>query len=182
MCLVSNLTTSQVEYKSIQECSYEDFCDWIWGSCNYIPFMSLLEKNNYQYADGGFGALVPIREAILRGATEIDAIILETELTQINKLPAKNPFSLLFNVFDFMLTHVEKHNIVIGKLAANNKNVKLNLYYTPTVLTTNSLVFDKKLMQKWWKSGFKYAKSKQKQDMSEFRPDVSTDKETEEHS
>ena len=99
---VSNLTTSQVEYKSIQECSYEDFCDWIWGSCNYIPFMSLLEKNNYQYADGGFGALVPIREAILRGATEIDAIILETELTQINKLPAKNPFSLLFNVFDFM--------------------------------------------------------------------------------
>jgi predicted patatin/cPLA2 family phospholipase len=179
---VSNLTTSQVEYKSIQECSYEDFCDWIWGSCNYIPFMSLLEKNNYKYADGGFGALVPIREAILRGATEIDAIILETELTQINKLPAKNPFSLLFNVFDFMLTHVEKHNIVIGKLAANNKNVKLNLYYTPTVLTTNSLVFDKKLMRKWWKSGFKYAKSKQKQDMSEFRPDISTDKETEEHS
>ena len=179
---VSNLTTSQVEYKSIQECSYEDFCDWIWGSCNYIPFMSLLEKNNYRYADGGFGALIPIREAILRGATEIDAIILETELTQINKLPAKNPFSLLFNVFDFMLTHVEKHNIVIGKLAANNKNVKLNLYYTPTVLTTNSLVFDKKLMRKWWKSSFKYAKSKQKQDMSEFRPDVSTDKETEEHS
>ena len=179
---VSNLTTSQVEYKSIQECSYEDFCDWIWGSCNYIPFMSLLEKNNHQYADGGFGALVPIREAILRGATEIDAIILETELTQINKLPAKNPFSLLFNVFDFMQTHVEKHNIVIGKLAANNKNVKLNLYYTPTVLTTNSLVFDKKLMRKWWKSGFKYAKSKQKQDMSEFRPDISTDKETEEHS
>ena len=178
---VSNLTTSQVEYKSIQECSYEDFCDWIWGSCNYIPFMSLLEKNNYQYADGGFGALVPIREAILRGATEIDAIILETELTQINKLPAKNPFSLLFNVFDFMLTHVEKHNIAIGKLAAYNKNVKLNLYYTPTVLTTNSLVFDKKLMRKWWKSGFKYAKSKQKLDMSEFRPDVLTDKETEEH-
>ena len=178
---VSNLTTSQVEYKSIQECSYEDFCDWIWGSCNYIPFMSLLEKNNYQYADGGFGALVPIREAILRGATEIDAIILETELTQINKLPAKNPFSLLFNVFDFMLTHVEKHNIAIGKLAANNKNVKLNLYYTPTVLTTNSLVFDKKLMRKWWKSGFKYAKSKQKLDMSEFRPDVLTDKETEKH-
>ena len=118
---VSNLTTSQVEYKSIQECSYEDFCDWIWGSCNYIPFMSLLEKNNYQYADGGFGALVPIREAILRGATEIDAIILETELTQINKLPAKNPFSLLFNVFDFMLTHVEKHNIAIGKLGVSDK-------------------------------------------------------------
>ncbi|MGY0407496.1 MAG: patatin-like phospholipase family protein [Polaribacter sp.] len=179
---VSNLTANQIEYKSINDCSYDDFCDWIWGSCNHVPFMSLLEKEHCQYADGGFGSLVPIREAILRGATEIDAIILETEVTQLNRLPAKNPFSLLFNVFDFMLTHVERHNITIGKLAATNKNIKLNLYYTPTVLTTNSLVFDKNLMRKWWESGFKYAKSKDKERMrmGEFRPDILTDKEIEE--
>ncbi|MDG1039132.1 MAG: patatin-like phospholipase family protein [Polaribacter sp.] len=177
---VSNLTKNQIEYKSIKDCNYGDFCDWIWGSCNYVPFMSLLEKDNCQYADGGFGSLVPIREAILRGATEIDAIILETEVTQFNKLPAKNPFSLLFDVFEFMLRHVESHNITIGKLAANNKNIKLNLYYTPTVLTTNSLVFDKVLMRKWWKSGYKYAKSKREKLMSEFRPDALTDQEIEE--
>jgi predicted patatin/cPLA2 family phospholipase len=177
---VSNLTTNQIEYKSINECTYDDFCDWIWCSCNYVPFMSLLEKNNCQYADGGFGSLVPIREAILRGATEIDAIILETEVTQINRLSASNPFSLLFDVFDFMLTNVERHNITIGKLAANNKGVKLNLYYTPTVLTTNSLVFDKTLMAKWWESGYRYAKSKKEELMSEFRPDVLTDKEIKE--
>jgi predicted patatin/cPLA2 family phospholipase len=177
---VSNLTTNQIEYKSINECTYDDFCDWIWGSCNYVPFMSLLEKNNCQYADGGFGSLVPIREAILRGATEIDAIILETEVTQFNRLAAKNPFSLLFDVFDFMLTNVERHNITIGKLAANNKGVKLNLYYTPTILTTNSLVFDQILMAKWWESGYTYAKSKKEELMSEFRPDVLTDKEIEE--
>ncbi|TXD51769.1 MULTISPECIES: patatin family protein [unclassified Polaribacter] len=177
---VSNLTANQIEYKSSNECTYEDFCDWIWGSCNYVPFMSLLEKNHCHYADGGFGSLVPIREAILRGAKEIDAIILETEVTQINKIPSKNPFSLLFDVFDFMLAHVERHNITIGKLAATNKNVKLNLYYTPTVLTTNSLVFDETLMRKWWKSGFKYAKSKREELMSEFRPDILTDKEIEE--
>jgi len=177
---VSNLTANQIEYKSSNECTYEDFCDWIWGSCNYVPFMSLLEKNSQQYADGGFGSLVPIREAILRGATEIDAIILETEVTQFNRLPAKNPFSLLFDVFDFMLTHVERHNITIGKLAATNKDIKLNLYYTPTVLTTNSLVFDEKLMRKWWKSGYKYAKSQREELMSEFRPDVLTDKEIDE--
>ena len=177
---VSNLTANQIEYKSINDCTYDDFCDWIWGSCNYVPFMSLLEKNNCQYADGGFGSLVPIREAILRGATEIDAIILETEVTQFNKLPATNPFSLLFDVFDFMLAHVERHNITIGKLAATNKGIKLNLYYTPTVLTTNSLVFDQDLMRKWWKSGYKYAKSKREELMSEFRPDVLTDQEIEE--
>ena len=176
---VSNLTTNQIEYKSNKDCSYDDFCDWIWGSCNYVPFMSLLEKDHCQYADGGFGSLVPIREAILRGATEIDAIILETEVTLVNKLPAKNPFSLLFDVFGFMLTHVERHNITIGKLAANSKNVQLNLYYTPTILTTNSLVFDKKMMSEWWDSGYQYAKSKNEELMSEFRPDILTDQEIE---
>jgi hypothetical protein len=79
-----------------------------------------------------------------------------------------------------MLTNVERHNITIGKLAANNKGVKLNLYYTPTVLTTNSLVFDKTLMAKWWESGYRYAKSKKEELMSEFRPDVLTDKEIKE--
>ena len=174
---VSNLTTNQIEYKTLEECTYDDFCDWIWASCNYVPFMSLLEKNNCQYADGGFGSLVPIREAIIRGATEIDAIILETEITQFNRLPAKNPFSLLFDVFDFMLTNVERHNITIGKLAAKSKGVKLNLYYTPTVLTTNSLIFDQVLMGKWWNSGYEYAKSKKEALMSDFRPDFLTDKE-----
>ena len=156
---VSNLTENKVEYKSIEDCSYLDFCDWIWASCNYVPFMSLLRKNGCEYADGGFGCLVPIREAILRGATEVDAIILETEITQFNRMPSKNPFSLLTNVFEFMLDHVERHNVTIGKLQAKNSGVKLNLYYTPTVLTTNSLIFNKKLMAKWWHYGYRHTKN-----------------------
>tara|TARA_R110002073_G_scaffold72537_1_gene177211 strand:+ start:193256 stop:194158 length:903 start_codon:yes stop_codon:yes gene_type:complete len=156
---VSNLTANQIEYKSIAECEYDDFCDWIWGSCNYVPFMSLLKKDHCEYADGGFGCLVPIREAILRGATEVDAIILETEVSQINRMPSKNPFGLMMSVSEFMLDHVERYNVSIGKLEAKSKGVKLNLYYTPTVLTTNSLVFNKHLMKKWWKYGFEYAKS-----------------------
>ena len=169
---VSNLSANKVEYKTLRECTYNDFCDWIWASCNYIPFMSLLEKNGCQYADGGFGCLVPIREAILRGAKEVDAIILETEVTQINRMKSRNPFSLLFDAFDFMLEHVERHNITIGKLTAKQHDVKLNLYYTPSVLTTNSLIFDENLMRKWWQSGFEHAKSKNENLMNEFRPDL----------
>ncbi|CAM1366391.1 Patatin [Tenacibaculum litoreum] len=177
---VSNLTANQIEYKSILECEYEDFCDWIWGSCNYVPFMSLLEKDHCQYADGGFGSLIPIREAIARGATEVDAIILATEVTQMNRLPAKNPFSLMMDTFDFMLENVERHNITIGKLSAKQHNVKLNLYYTPTVLTTNSLVFDKEKMKKWWKSGYKYAQKLNDDRMTEFRPEMVDNQEIEE--
>jgi len=160
---VSNLTLNTGEYKLLRDCENDDFRDWIWASSNYIPFMSLLVKDHYQYADGGFANMVPIEEAIKRGATEIDAIILETEITQLNRMPAKNPFSLIINLFDFLKDNIEDHNIAFGKLSAKHKNIKLNLYFTPIVLTTNSLVFEKEKMKKWWDDGFAHAKMKDAQ-------------------
>jgi hypothetical protein len=38
----------------------------------------------------------------------------------------------MIDLFQTLLIQVEKHDITIGKLSAKNKNVKLNLYYTPT--------------------------------------------------
>ncbi|MFL0354378.1 patatin family protein [Xanthomarina sp. GH4-25] len=157
---VSNLSMNTVEYKSINECTYEEFCHWIWISCNYIPFMSIAKVNGFEYADGGLGCVVPIREAIKRGATEVDAIILEAENIENQKVLGKNPFSLMINLFGHLLNQVEQNDIVIGKLAAVNNGVKLNLYYTPSSLTENSLIFSKKLMTKWWQQGFDYAKNK----------------------
>lgn len=157
---VSNLSLNEVEYKSIKDFGYEDFCEWIWISCNYTPFMSLVQKNGCEYADGGLGSMVPLEEAIKRGATEIDAVVLKTEVTYFNRLPSKNVFSLITNLFSFMLDRIENQNIRIGKFAAANKNVIINFYYTPTVLTTNSLIFDKEKMESWWESGFSFAKFK----------------------
>lgn len=157
---VANLSMNRVEYKSINDCTYDEFCDWIWISCNYIPFMSLAERNGHEYADGGLGSVIPIREAILRGATEVDAIVLEAENLDRQKILGKNPFSLMLNLFGHLLDQVEKNDIVIGKLAAKNNNVKLNLYYTPVSLTENSLIFSKRLMEKWWQEGYDYAENK----------------------
>lgn len=164
---VANLTKSSVEYKSIFDFDHDEFCDWIWISCNYIPFMSLAVKNGCEYADGGLGCVIPIREAILRGATEIDAIILESENMEGNKVLGKNPFSLMINLFSYLMNQVEKSDITIGQLAAVNHNVKLNLYYTPTMLTENSLIFSKRLMTKWWDQGYSYAKLKHDDDKIE---------------
>jgi hypothetical protein len=55
---VSNLSKNAVEYKSLKDFDYAEFCDWI--SCNY-SFMSLVKKNDCDYGDGGFTNLVPIR-------------------------------------------------------------------------------------------------------------------------
>ncbi|HLW31141.1 MAG TPA: patatin-like phospholipase family protein, partial [Aequorivita sp.] len=165
---VSNLSLDQVEYKSINDFEYQDYCDWIWISSNFTPFMSLVKKEGCEYADGGFGSMVPIEEAINRGATIVDVIILETELTYYNRLPSKNAFSLLTNMHNYMADRIEKQNIRIGKFVAANKDVILNLYYTPTVLTTNSLVFDEEKMREWWERGFYFAKRKNS-DLSEIK-------------
>ncbi|MGJ5641432.1 patatin-like phospholipase family protein [Formosa sp. S-31] len=157
---VSNLSMNEVEYKSVKEFDYDEFCEWIWISCNYTPFMSLIKKNGCEYADGGLGSMVPVEEAIKRGATTVDAIILQTELTQLNRMPSLNAFSLLTNMFAFMLDRIMRQNIKIGKYVATNNDAIINFYYTPTVLTTNSLIFNKEKMTSWWQSGFDFAKYK----------------------
>lgn len=157
---VANLSMNRVEYKSVQERTYDEFCNWVWISCNYVPFMSLAVVNGHEYADGGLSNVIPIREAILRGATEIDAIVLEAENMDRQKILGKNPFSLMLNLFGHLLDQNERNDILIGKLAANNRGLKLNLYYTPTTLTENSLIFNKRLMEKWWKQGYDYAEMK----------------------
>lgn len=66
---VSNLSTMSVEYKSAKDCSYEAYCDWIWASASLAPFMSLVTKDGHEYADSGMGNLIPIYQAIQKGAT-----------------------------------------------------------------------------------------------------------------
>ncbi|PKP24801.1 MAG: patatin [Bacteroidetes bacterium HGW-Bacteroidetes-2] len=167
---VSNLTKNTIEYKSIKDYGYEDFCDWMWISANYIPFMSLVTKDCCEYADGGFGAVAPIREAIRRGAKDVDAIILEAENMEHNKVLGKNPFSLMVNLYGFIIDQIEYHNIAEGKLAALAKDVQLNLFYTPTKLTENALIFDKVLMKKWWQEGFDSAKERIASSKIEYLP------------
>ena len=166
---VSNLSLNEVEYKSIKDYDYDAFIDWIWISCNYAPFMSLVTKNGCEYADGGLGSMVPIEEAIKRGATEVDAIILQTEVTYFNRMPSKNVFSLITNLFAFMLDRIETQNIRIGKFSAANKDCIINFYYTPSVLTTNSLIFDKDKMREWWESGYEFAKYRN-EEINEIEP------------
>jgi NTE family protein len=165
---VTNISKNEAEYKSIKDCAYAEFCDWIWISSNYVPFMSIVKKEGCEYGDGGFSSLIPIREAINRGATEIDVIILETEISITKTILGKNPFSLLIDLFLFTLDQVGKLDLLNGKLAAKNKNVKLNLYYTPTKLTNNALIFNRKKMKKWWQQGYDYAQNKS-EIMSEIR-------------
>jgi predicted patatin/cPLA2 family phospholipase len=157
---VSNLTLNRVEYKYLQDYSYEEFCDWIWASTCMAPFMSIYEKNGFEYADGGFGNYIPVQEAIDAGAKEIDIIILQPKNKKVRRTTSRNPFDILINTLDFMLLQIAFDDIQIGKLQSiYNPDVKLRFFYTPRVLTEHSFYFNPILMQQWWTEGYAYGMS-----------------------
>jgi predicted patatin/cPLA2 family phospholipase len=155
---VSNISLGSVEYKSIKDFSREEFCDWIWASANLIPFMSLMTKDNYDYGDGGLGNIVPISEAINRGASDVDVIVLKAE-KQYQKNPVRNALDLTTRVFDFLLDQIVRNDITLGKLRSKHELVHLNFYHPPEMLTKNSLIFDPEQMRTWWDMGFEYAQT-----------------------
>ena len=157
---VSNLSTQEVEYKKIKDFNYSDYCDWIWASANFVPFMSLMIKNNMEYGDGGFGNNIPVQAAIDAGATEIDVIILDPINRLTNKIKSTNAFDLTFKLLDYLLEQNNQSKLEISKLRAQSKKVKINRFHTPTQLTENSLIFNQVKMKKWWDEGFDYAKNK----------------------
>lgn len=155
---VSNLSRNIVEYKYARDNSYQDYLDWIWVSSNLVPFMSLVEKNGFEYADGGFGNLVPIQEAINIGAKTIDVIVLSPRIRQVKKPKSKNPFNVLTSSIDFMITQIAQDDIFIGLLESRYTDVEIRFYHTPRKLTDNSFVFEPKQMRAWWKEGYDHAK------------------------
>ena len=155
---VANITCKTLEYKSIHECSYNDFCDWMWLSANLVPFMSLVKKDGHEYGDGGIGNLIPIQEAIDRGADEVDVIILRpNEIIKKNEF-VQNGLDLTLKVFDFMLHQIGVNDITIGELKSRNKGVIINFYYAPRILTENPLIFEQELMASLWQEGYDCAK------------------------
>nr|WP_322626209.1 patatin-like phospholipase family protein [uncultured Flavobacterium sp.] len=150
---VANLTTQQIEYKSSNDYSYADFCDWIWASCNMVPLMSLYSKNGYEYADGGFGNLIPLQEAIKKGATTIDAIVLRLEKATYSYPPLQNALDIFARTSDFMLNRIANDDIIISQLQAERNNVHISFYFINRVLTTRSFIFNKQEMATWWQEG-----------------------------
>lgn len=158
---VCNFTNRKTEYKSIHDNSYEDFCDWMWISANFVPFMSIVIKNGHEYADGGFGDYLPIHPALDLGAKHVDAIYLRPETTSTVSLRTTDPFDVLMRAFEFMLDKIGKDDILIGKFEALRENATVDYYYAPYVLVDNAFIFDPPLMSKLWSDGLRYARDQE---------------------
>jgi len=157
----SNITHNTIEYKYASDYSYEDFCDWMWISSCFVPFMSLVEKNGCEYADGGFGNYIPISEAISNGATELDVIVLQPRHRYRQNIKTRNVFDVLLNSMGFMLNQIVYDDIMIGSLQSiYNDDIHVRFFFTPRVLTDYSFHFDPVQMKQWWQEGYDYAKKR----------------------
>ena len=156
---VSNLTHNIVEHKYARDHTYEEYCDWIWISANMVPFMTLVEKNGCEYADGGFGNLVPVQEAINLGAREIDVIKLTPRHLQVANAPSRNAFNVLMKGFNFMLYQIGQDDIKMSLLESRYTGISINLIHTPVELTDNSVIFDPTQMREWWAMGYAHGKN-----------------------
>jgi len=162
---VCNFTNRKTEYKSIRDNSYEDFCDWMWISANFVPFMSIVIKNGHEYADGGFGDYLPIHPALDMGAKHVDAIFLRPEKISTVSLRTTDPFDVLMRAFEFMLDKIGKDDILLGKFESLRENATIDYYFAPFVLVENAFIFDPPLMARLWKDGLEYARSKKPEEM-----------------
>lgn len=165
MVTVCNFTNRKTEYKSIRDYSYEDFCDWMWISANFVPFMSIVIKNGHEYADGGFGDYLPIHPALDMGAQHVDAIFLRPEKISTVSLRTTDPFDVLMRAFEFMLDKIGKDDILLGKFESLRENATVDYYFAPYVLVENAFIFDPPLMAKLWQDGLDYARTKKPEEM-----------------
>ena len=157
---VSNLSLNIVEHKYLSDYSYDDYTEWMWASTSFVPFMGIVEKNGYEYADGGFGSLVPIEEAINAGAKTIDVIILNPKFAIPQKKKTQNAFDVLLRTLDFMHHRIGRHDIYIGHLqSVYDQEIHVNFIFAPRVLTEYSFLFSPIQMKKWWLEGYDYARA-----------------------
>ena len=83
--------------------------------------------------------------------------MLNAEVQQLNRMQPRNAFDVVLSILDFMGDQILQDNKKVGQLLAQQKGVKLRIFYTPKVLTTNSLVFDQEELEKWWQEGWEHA-------------------------
>ena len=158
---VCNLTTEELELKSSKDETYEDFIDWIMASSSATPFMSLIKKNGYEYADGGILRFIPIVEAVESGANEIDAIVLMESYAKTNIEKIRNVLHLISKLIKILLTNRKKEDVDlrnIQRVIKDDREIILNLYYLPRKITNNPYIFDSEIMKSWWEESYERAK------------------------
>lgn len=161
-----SMTTGDTHYKSTNDHAYQDMVDWMWTSANQPIFMSLVEKDNEYWADGGLEELLPVKYALEKRAKVIDIIIHNTpEFGRENKWEPKGLLSVLERTISIFVEGVGYSNVIEAELSVDAdpalRETELNFYYMSDGLREmlpNDLVFDAAVMKKLYEIGLSSVK------------------------
>lgn len=157
---VVSLTTAKTEIKILNENTYDDNVDWIWASANNPVFMSVLEKDNQLWTDGGLKDYASISYVLENNlADEIDVILHNsTSIIDRNYREVNGVFDFLFRLIDIFSEDVIQNDIENAKLRVQLQNeVAINFYYmnqSQVDLIGNALLFDRARMTQILNEGF----------------------------
>jgi predicted patatin/cPLA2 family phospholipase len=156
-CATDYITKSE-KYVCNLDTDYETYVNFTHASTSVPVATDFVKIGDMCLLDGGVVTHIPIQKAIDEGAEEVDIIVFRPEFPVQDDWKPKSWFDTLLRTTDIQENQISKNNVLIGQLEARDKDVLLRFRYTPTVLTTNSLVFTKAEMLKWWAEGYEYAK------------------------
>jgi len=152
-CNVTNFKNGKLQYIYNYDYKHCDYIDYTLASSSVPVVFAPVKINDGYFFDGGVMENVPIQRAIEDGADEIDIIIHSPgEFTDINWKP-NNMFDVATRTLQLMLRKTMKKDVIIAQLMAN-KDVRLNFYYTPRILTKNVLDFNSEKMEEWWNEAY----------------------------
>lgn len=149
-CLNLSMTPYRHETYAAADCSYQDFVDWMWASCCFPAVSSIVEKNGYQYVDGGITETITIYEAMKRNYKKIDVFVLREKIKEEKLNPVTNIFELIYRNLMLMrqdVVYEELHQAI--EFAKVREDVDINVYYMPYKLSDNAMNFQQKKMEQW---------------------------------
>lgn len=87
------------------------------SSCQpvFMPPYQVIEKERWQYVDGGLREYAPIELAIDNGATEVYAILLTPETPEVDDHHFKSPFEILQQTLDWFTMDVAINDLKMPK-------------------------------------------------------------------
>lgn len=146
---------------------YEDFKDWMWCSANFPMLTTLVSKgwhdkqSNYHvglWGDGGLIDLIGINKLINKKFTDVDIILHRAKIE--NKLEGNK----INNLIEFINLNIRvmRYDIEFQQLyksikELNNEGANVNIYWMPYKIDVHPMIFNNKLMSKWWEDGYNTA-------------------------
>lgn len=152
-----NLNLVRIEYCDITKVDYDTALNWVVASSSIPIATECVKIGDYYYVDGGVLEHVGGMQAIEDGATTLDVIFSRPDKMElldkdIDWKP-KNILAVMMRTLSVMSSNVTFENESEIKLTCTEKNIPLNIYYTPYVLTTTLYKMEKDLSRSWFELG-----------------------------